>query len=488
MAAVTALLSLPPEIVLNILDTLSAGEIVTLAQTCSTLRTFILSNRTPLSKTYTRPYTLHLPLGCTARNISSQLLYAHAVKSMATSARLGRSINSAPLQAYQNVVYSLEALGTRWDEQEQPSAFFVRDKILAFLNDQGLFVLLRGASGEIEKHARLDLGPESGYEVAYQLSSDEESLLVVIVSLQTAGDVMQVREICIAKEKFGVLTTHLDIPLPLTMTSCVVIRDPYCVAINPHGAFLVEWRERTGQLLEFYARRADDKGTQSKSTLYDISTILFHPKDSVLVIFDCSEDNPASGMYLADIPLTMDSLTETPRSGASLLRTRKPPEWISPFTPQTGSDPESYEGKMFPMGFRGLSDSSWILDVLVSGDIAEGPDLNADEDPSTLIRLSFDLSDNWTAQVEMIDTTSASPDDTNLFPLGSHRLAGSVFFFRRTRVIAPSLWQNLRMVTVMELVGFNYLFLQTCGLPILSMKLHGRIPVVCDHFQPYSTS
>lgn len=133
-------------------------------------------------------------------------------------------------------------------------------------------------------------------------------------------------------------------------------------------------------------------------------------------------------MYLADIPKAMQSIEETVRHIHS-LKTRSAPVWTSPFTPETGSDPESYEGKMFPMGFRRLSDSFWILDVLISGDIAETSDPDAPPDRSALARVSYDLSENWTAQIEMIDATSISPDDTNLIPQGSHRLAGSVFFF-----------------------------------------------------------
>ncbi|KZS91002.1 hypothetical protein SISNIDRAFT_456985, partial [Sistotremastrum niveocremeum HHB9708] len=396
---VTSLVSLPPEILLIILDSLSVGDIVRVAQTSSALRRFVLSNRIPLSKSFNHSYTLHLPLTCTTKNLSPQLLYTHAVKSMAISARLAQSLNGSPIQPRQSVVYSLEALETKWDPTKPPVGYFVRDRILAFLNQQGIFVLLLGEAGDIEKHARLELQAEFETEIAYQMSQDENSLLVATVSLRDNGDLMHVREVCIAKDGFGSISNHLEIGLPLDTTSCVAIRDPYCVAVNTEEAYLVNWREKTGQWLKFHPHNMAGDKPGRDWTLFDILTIIIHPKEPVLVIFDCSDDHPTSGMYLADIPKAMQSIEETVRHIHS-LKTRSAPVWTSPFTPETGSDPESYEGKMFSMGFRRLSDSFWILDVLISGDIAETSDPDAPPDRSALARVSYDLSENWTAQIE----------------------------------------------------------------------------------------
>ncbi|KZS91009.1 hypothetical protein SISNIDRAFT_456988, partial [Sistotremastrum niveocremeum HHB9708] len=90
---------------------------------CSYLRKFVLTNKTPLAKAYNRASTIHLPLGSTPDNVSSEFLYQHAVKSMATASRLSESMNSLPVQPRQNITYSLEDLDIAWDEAYRRTSF-----------------------------------------------------------------------------------------------------------------------------------------------------------------------------------------------------------------------------------------------------------------------------------------------------------------------------------------------------------------------------
>lgn len=104
--------------------------------------------------------------------------------------------------------------------------------------------------------------------------------------------------------------------------------------------------------------------------------------------------------------------------------------WKSPFVPTQ----KRGRSKMYPTGFRCLSKSSWILDVLMIGTTSISEDL--DSAPSTfndsqaLARISFDSSNDWTAQVETVDTTSVTSHSNNFSFYGSHRIAGSAFFYR----------------------------------------------------------
>ncbi|KZT33185.1 hypothetical protein SISSUDRAFT_1123005 [Sistotremastrum suecicum HHB10207 ss-3] len=436
MTAMTAtpmtLSSMPPEILLNIMESLSVGDIVRAAQSCSYLRAFVRSNKPLLAKAYNRAYTIHLPLGSNIENMSSELLYEHAVKSIAISTRLSKSINCSPLEPRRSITYSLEPLNTTWDETYR-SGYFVRDNLLVFHNLDGLFVLLLGPSGEIEEHTRTKLNlPEANHEVAYHLSADEKSLFVLLVSV-TAGeeDVMEVFEMCVAKEGFGAVTTHLDIPLPESMYACqcVAIRDPYCLVANSHSFFLVDWRAHTCGLYNPFSRKTD-------WILYDFQTILIHPKEPTLVIFDDDDSDPNhdlnSGIYVFDIPESLGRPLKDPlamtTSNCYYSKTRRSLTWKSPFPSQ-----RHIQGKMCPIGFRCLSNTCWILDVMIIGRTSISECLCWAAKPPTndrpLVRVSFDSSDNWTAHVETIEASSvnASPDDVSSH--GNHQLAGSVFSY-----------------------------------------------------------
>ncbi|KZT33189.1 hypothetical protein SISSUDRAFT_1132701 [Sistotremastrum suecicum HHB10207 ss-3] len=427
----------PPEILLNIMESLSVGDIVRAAQSCSYLRKFVLSNKTPLAKAYNRASTIHLPLGLTPDNISSELLYQHAVKSMATAARLSESINSVPIQPRKNITYSLEDLDIEWDEAYRRTSF-VRDNILAFINPDDLFVLLLGPSGDIEKHARVPMNSSgSKYEVAYQMSADENSLFVVLVTIKAGVGKMRVLEMCIAKEGFGTMTTHLDIRLANRMydSCCVAIRDPYCVVANCRSVFLVDWRAQRGGVFTPFSK-TDEQGPGSTWPLHNISSVVIHPQEPLLVIFDDddSEKNPNSGIHLSDIPESSGRLMKKLQELTSLdyyySRMERSLTWKSPFvlTPRYG------RSKMYPTGFRCLSKSSWILDVLVIGTTSISEDLDsapsAFNENQALARVSFDSSDNWTAHVETIEATSVTSHSNNFSFYGSDRMAGSAFFYR----------------------------------------------------------
>ncbi|KZS91005.1 hypothetical protein SISNIDRAFT_487698 [Sistotremastrum niveocremeum HHB9708] len=424
----------PPEILLNIMESLSVGDIVRAAQSCSYLRAFVRSNKPLLAKAYDRDYTIHVPLGSTLEEMSSEILYEHAARSVAISTRLCKSINSVPLEPRQSTIYSLEALGTVWDEADRTS-FFVRDKILAFLNPDGLFVLLLGPSGKIEKQTRTRL-PLVGarYQVAYQMSADEKSLLVVLVTVSPGGNRMQVFEMCVANEGFGAVTTYLDIQPPNMMHNgrCVAIRDPYCVVANSMNVFLVDWRAQIGGLYTVDFCETNDQGVQRNSLLTNIQAVLIHPQDPLLVIFnddDEREKRPNSGIYIWKTPKSPGIPLNHPRAMTSWnyywSETRRSLTWKSPFPTQRRG-----QSKMCPIGFRCLSNSSWILDVMIIGRTTPPEELDsahgALSDNRPLVRVSFDSSDDWAAHVETTDTSSVTTSPDNISSHGNYRMAGSV--------------------------------------------------------------
>lgn len=178
---------------------------------------------------------------------------------MATAARLNESINSLPVQPRQTITYSLEELDIAWDEAYRRTSF-VRDNILAFINPDDLFVLLLGPSGDIEKHAHVPMNSSgSKYEVAYQMSADAKSLFVVLVTVKAGVEKMRVLEMCIVKQGFGTMTTHLDIRLANRMydSRCVAIRDPYCIVANRRSVFLVDWRAQRGGVFTPFSKAGE---------------------------------------------------------------------------------------------------------------------------------------------------------------------------------------------------------------------------------------
>ncbi|KZT33190.1 hypothetical protein SISSUDRAFT_1037215 [Sistotremastrum suecicum HHB10207 ss-3] len=434
-----SLSSTPPEMLLNIMESLSVEDIVRAAQSCSYLRRFVLSNKLPLAKAYNRASTLHLPLGSTIKDLSPEILYAHAAKSVAISTRLSKSINSVPLEPRQSIAYSLEALDTKWD-QEYHTTFFVRDKMLAFLNPNGLFVLFLGPSGEIERHIHTSLNLSGGtHKVAYQMSADEKTLFVVFVTGKYGADTMQVFEIGIAEEEFGAVTVYLEIRLPRWMHGwrSVAIQDPYCVVADERSLFLVDWRAQSGGVYRpFY--QADDQSPGLIQVLRNILSVQIHPQEPLLVLFDNDEtgNNPNSGIYLLEIPefsgRHLKNLNDLTDLDSSYSKTERSLTWKLPF----GTVQRCDERDIRPIGFRCLSDSSWILDVLIIGRQSFHelffPGEGAPTENKPLVRVSFDSSQEWTAQVQMTDATSVKWYLDNSSPYGNPQTAGSVFFYRST--------------------------------------------------------
>ncbi|KZS91008.1 hypothetical protein SISNIDRAFT_467942 [Sistotremastrum niveocremeum HHB9708] len=426
----------PPEILLNIMESLSVGDIVRAAQSCSYLRAFVRSNKRLLANAYNRAYTIHLPLRSSLEDISPELLYEHAAKSVARSARLAQSINSVPLEPRQSTIYSLEDLGTVWDEANRTS-FFVRDKILAFLNPDGLFVLLLGPSGEVVEHTRTRL-PLAGarYKVACQMAADEKSLFVVLAATNDNDDRVQVFEMCVANKGFGVVTTYLDIQPPNMMHNghSVAIRDPYCVVANSINIFLVDWRAQIGGLYTVNFCETNGQGVQRSSLLtsfQNIQAVSIHPQEHFLVIFNDDDERnkrPSAGIYIW-APKSPGLPLNHPRAMTSwnyyCSETRQSLTSKFPFSTQRRG-----QSKMCPIGFRSLSNSSWILDVMIIGRTTPPEELDsahgAPSDNQPVVRVSFDSSDDWAAHVETTDSLIATSSPDSVSSHGNYRMAGSV--------------------------------------------------------------
>lgn len=88
------------------------------------------------------------------------------------------------------------------------------------------------------------------------------------------------------------------------------------------------------------------------------------------------------------------------------------------------------QSKMCPIGFRSLSNSSWILDVMIIGRTTPPEELDsahgAPSDNQPVVRVSFDSSDDWAAHVETTDSLIATSSPDSVSSHGNYRMAGSV--------------------------------------------------------------
>ncbi|KZT40213.1 hypothetical protein SISSUDRAFT_529890 [Sistotremastrum suecicum HHB10207 ss-3] len=184
----------------------------------------------------------------------------------------------------------------------------------------------------------------------------------------------------------------------------------------------------------------DDDVSYGRETIDDITTVLFHPAKAIMIVVEAwTNDGVGSGIYEADIPSDMPLLVH----GMSVdivhwscreIKPREIPRSIFPFR-------QGFDGGMLPMGFRALSDSTWVLDVVIVGEYVNLECREPDDKQSLIVsRVSFDLSD-WSQTSDFLEYSLADPQETNFLPHGNHRLAGSAFFIllesNRCQIVAP---------------------------------------------------
>lgn len=199
-----------------------------------------------------------LPLGSTPTQISSEVLYATAVGSLAISKRLSAGNKLTPRS---HILYDLSKFDIMWDRQNNiyPSDFFLADHVhlLAFRSSSTLFVIKLGQSDLMDESARIDLIPDRIYRIDYQVSDDGKCLFIAIVLRDeiTWSGLLQVYEIPILPRGFGQEVLHLSIGVPYLIRHpaaemqrpTVTIRHPYVVVtVNHEGLIVINLSEKSG--------------------------------------------------------------------------------------------------------------------------------------------------------------------------------------------------------------------------------------------------
>lgn len=257
------LLTLPPELLIKIIDGLCIQDIVSAAQvrfhfyfqfepwyslqvcsdkTCGTLRSLVLENKSLLFSAE-NSYALQLPMGRNPKDVSSEAIYDIAAKSATISA--GLSAAQEPLKPRSETLYDLGPLGFGWGGDKVPTNLFVRDDLVAFVSGTTLCVIKLANDGTIKRGVRVRMAPEPApqFYVDYQVSDDRCSILVAVATSPSPPgqanpgqavhpDVLAVQEIYISEDRFGKTMSHFDTLLPSASMENLIIRDPYVAIVS----------------------------------------------------------------------------------------------------------------------------------------------------------------------------------------------------------------------------------------------------------------
>ncbi|KZS92848.1 hypothetical protein SISNIDRAFT_550359 [Sistotremastrum niveocremeum HHB9708] len=363
--------------------------------------------------------------------MSSQELYARAVKSSTLSARLSKT--ESPLDCRSEVIYDLGKLTADLAEPERAdhSHFFVYEDIVAFLLKDVLFVLRLGESGHVQEHVQVELAQRSsvGDRVEYQLTDDETSLLIASAG-DEFGDTspIQVHEVSIDPNSFGRTTCHLEVKNIPQSYFMITLRDPYLALVVMEEILIIDWRRKTAVRLQLLPQ--DPEGYEDLRDYVDqFTTVVFHPTEPLLVAFDSwRAQYQLAGIYLVDIPTDMSALT--PEGDASHLTirqidSRKLPRPIIPH----------FHASVFPTGiFPSVSQSSWVLELFIQGRecrdfIPNDPDVEPDDGRGDVevAQISLDLSEWTTTQPEILSENVIHHYRIDILNMRGNRFFGFTF-------------------------------------------------------------
>ncbi|KZT35273.1 hypothetical protein SISSUDRAFT_1051602 [Sistotremastrum suecicum HHB10207 ss-3] len=440
MRRYTSILSLPSELIINFLEGLTIQDVVNVAQTCSSFRTIIRSNKQSIMQTRNAFAILDsLPLGFMPAQISSEVLYATAAGSLAISKRLSSGNKLTPRN---HILYDLSKLTITWDRQNNiyPSDFFLADHVhlLAFRSSSTLFVIKLGQSDLMDESARIDLIPDRIYRIDYQVSDDGKCLFIAIVLRDeiTWSGLLQVYEIPILPRGFGQEVLHLSIGVPYLIRHpaaemqrpTVTIRHPYVVVtVNHEGLIVINLSEKSGLNIDVLDQSFipdEDEETMSKAVI----DFRIHPQEPVVFIFD---EFWRSKFFVFDIPSDMPPLSHSLSSAIDAWPLRKVQHQERPF-----KFPFTSARWTNPAGFRKLSTSSSIFDIIAIDPFEKREELafgdieihNSAPSPNTrLHQISFHLSDG-TRDVESLRSLQEGwKDHISSVVFGTHVLAPNIY-------------------------------------------------------------
>ncbi|KZS91905.1 hypothetical protein SISNIDRAFT_456090, partial [Sistotremastrum niveocremeum HHB9708] len=380
------LLGLPPELVLKVLGSqLAIKDVVNVAQTCTTLRALILSNKSCICNTYDR-HTIQLPFGRALEELSSALIFARAARSLVS---ISACMSPQPLEIRGHFFYPFSSPKFTWNNADPPSDFFTHSNILAFRCQATIFVLDIGELGVINSVTHFPLDIDSEYLVEYQLADDKRMLRVAATAFrrQDKRSVLHVREICISSRGFGETIHVYRVDLPDQRPTSVSIRDPYvAVVVNGSICLVLDWRTNRGVSFELML--------SNYRQLDMLKTLIFDPRTSSMIIVDSWKgDAQSPGIYMSPIPHDMPILNDDMPSDVTGWPSCEVElqEYPCAHTPSRGF----FVGEILTVGFRLILDSEWVLEVIFRLDSSE----TGDESRTELVRVWFD-EPNWAQHSE----------------------------------------------------------------------------------------
>ncbi|KZS90815.1 hypothetical protein SISNIDRAFT_519050 [Sistotremastrum niveocremeum HHB9708] len=374
------ILALPAELSLECLEGLSIQDVINVAQTCSRLRSLVLSNRLALLNT-SNSHAIAAPRGSAIADLSSQCLYKIALKSAAVSKRLHSGSPQKRLVSTKQSFYDMSSLSLNppWRDWS-PWFFFLSEDILAFRRARSVVVLkcspCDSAPSTWHRWTQLDLEEEELYQVRYSISQDGHSLIVASVALYPTR--LKVDEICLTDENFGIRKTHLRLLTQDTEMFSLSVEDPYVAMVfTDRQILIINWRACVGAIYELEDPDRINDGPvlegilDNGHVLESGNSLVFRPGEPVAVFL--LFESGGITLHTIDIPSDMPVIQSFSAdiSGWTIRVLSARSQFTHNFPNLNGLE------KTFSLlGFRSRSALSWMFDIATE-DVEHNPDFGA---------------------------------------------------------------------------------------------------------------
>ncbi|KZS92820.1 hypothetical protein SISNIDRAFT_455441 [Sistotremastrum niveocremeum HHB9708] len=191
------------------------------------------------------------------------------------------------------------------------------------------------------------------------MSEDGRSIFLAsaIVNGDDETGILSIREIRIADEDFGKTMCRFEIGIPWFEMMSLALQGSYVALTTHEECFLVNWRDNVGICFSMRASGVEGVEHDFRTEPYRCS---FHPNDPVIFVFD---DLCKSRISIIDVPDDMPRLTHKMSSlqehwTPGNIQAREERAIMLPI-------PENLDCKVFQSGFRAISRSLIVLDLLV---------------------------------------------------------------------------------------------------------------------------